>query len=528
MPWIKRKPDDIIIRTDSGEYRLEQTDVKVRFEIKEDKLNLYLKADKEYPRFIILRWNEKTDKPCRVLGDRFERSYGDLMWTGIDPERFMPWYFLVTDGEETSGCGVMVRPNSFVCFEYDPSGVTAWVDVRNGDKGVQLHGRELLAASFVCETYKGISSFSAAQQFCALMSPDPILPKAPVYGGNNWYYAYGNFTREGLIRDVELMSELSENLENPPFMVIDDGWSVERCSGPWIPKAEFGDMGELADQFRARGVRPGIWARLLHNKQFEKEHPERCVKRGGNYGALDPTVPEVKEEIIASLRRIKGWGFELLKHDFTTYDLFGSLGCYLNGSITNDSNWHFYDRTKTNAEIVLELYRLIRKETDGMILIGCNTVSHLCAGLVEVNRIGDDTSGKQWNRNRAVGVNTLAFRLPQNRRFYMVDADCVGILGKNIPWELNRQWLDLLARSGSPLFVSCDPDSADDNVKRDLRVAFAASSRQAEKAEPLDWEYNKNPAHWLIDGAEVEYDWIKESYPPLLKAYPPNTDNIID
>ena len=78
------------------------------------------------------------------------------------------------------------------------------------------------------------------------------------------------------------------------------------------------------------------------------------------------------------------------------------------------------------------------------------------------------------------------------------------------------------------MFVSCDPDSADDNVKRDLRVAFAASSRQAEKAEPLDWEYNKNPAHWLIDGAEVEYDWIKESYPPLLKAYPPNTDNIID
>lgn len=527
MLQIIRQPDDIIIRTDSGEYRSGCPDVKLRFETENGRLKLYVSADRECPQFLVLRWNQKTEEPCRVFGDRWERSYGDLMWSGIDPERFMPWYFLVTNGKSTTGLGVMVRPNSFVCFEYDASGVTAWVDVRNGGKGVRLNGRELLAAAFVCETYEGISSFQAAQRFCALMSPEPMLPKQPVYGSNNWYYAYGNFTRDGLMRDVELLSELTAGLKNRPFMVIDDGWSVERCSGPWLARPEFGDMGDLADRFRAQGVRPGIWVRLLHNKQLEQAHPDWCVKRKTLWSALDPTVPAVKEEIACSLRRIKSWGFELLKHDFTTYDLFGALGYQLNGSVTNESGWSFFDDTKTNAEIVLGLYRLIREQTQGMLLIGCNTVPHLCAGLVEINRIGDDTSGKSWNRNRAVGVNTLAFRLPQNRRFYMVDADCVGILGKNIPWELNREWLDLLARSGSPLFVSCDPDSADEQIKKDLKAAFSHSSRQTETAEPLDWEYNKNPAKWLIDGAQAEYDWILHSYPPLLKAVVPNTDNIL-
>ena len=88
-----------------------------------------------------------------------------------------------------------------------------------------------------------------------------------------------------------------------------------------------------------------------------------------------------------------------------------------------------------------------------MYIIGCNTVSHLCAGLVEINRIGNDTSGMQWNTTRANGVNTLAFRMCQNNTFYKIDADCVGLMEKNIDWRLNRQWLDLLARSGSPLFL---------------------------------------------------------------------------
>ena len=204
------------------------------------------------------------------------------------------------------------------------------------------------------------------------------------------------------------------------------------------------------------------------------------------------------------LQRIRGWGYELLKYDFTTYDLFGDWGKDLGETITNETGWHFFDRSKTGAEIVKGLYRLILEESGDMLLIGCNTVSHLCAGLVHLNRIGDDTSGKDWVRTRKMGVNTLAFRLAQNGAFYLVDADCVGILEDFIPWEKNRQWLDLLSKSGTALFVSCN--KADERQTRDLRAAFLAA-QQPHAMEPLDWLDTKLPQYWMIDGGQTTYAW---------------------
>ena len=196
------------------------------------------------------------------------------------------------------------------------------------------------------------------------------------------------------------------------------------------------------------------------------------------------------------------------------YDRFGDS---LYGKIAVEDGWSFSDKSKTAAEIVLDFYRLIREEAgDDMIIIGCNTVSHLCAGLVELYRIGDDTSGRNWSRTRAFGVNTLAFRLCQNESFYMVDADCVGILGDKIAWKLNKQWLDLLAKSGSPLFVSADPTALTPEMEEDLKQAFKINSIQKNVAVPLDWMYNNSPQEWLIDGVKTEYDFVMDSYPELL------------
>ena len=58
-----------------------------------------------------------------------------------------------------------------------------------------------------------------------------------------------------------------------------------------------------------------------------------------------------------------------------------------------------------------------------------------------------------------MGVNTLAFRLPQHNRFFTVDADCVPCTPQT-PWELNQRFLDLVARSGTALFLSIDPRPA--------------------------------------------------------------------
>lgn len=513
---ILRKPDDIKVVCEG-----ENNDAEVRTVIEGRKLLVYLKANASLPKYICARWNYRADKPVKIMGDKWERSYGDMEWHSLNGEIFMPWYFLMSDGKETVGCGVMVQPNSFVSFQCDASGITAWFDVRCGGVGVRLNGREILAGTVVCESYSGMSEFQAAREFCKVMSSKPILPKEPVYGSNNWYYAYGKFTKADLTEDAKLISELTKECENRPYMVIDDGWEIGRTGGPWTPKDEFADMAAITKEFKEIGVKPGIWFRPLHDEELEEKHPDWRMHAGAEGRALkylDPSHPEVKKYLTDLISKIKGWGFELIKHDFSTYDMFGYFGDYLNGKISPSDELYFYDRTKTSAEIVLDFYRLIRKAAGDMVIIGCNTVSHLCAGLVEINRIGDDTSGREWSRTRAYGVNTLAFRLCQNKAFYMVDADCVGILDDNIPWKLNKQWLDLLANSGSPLFVSMKPASLNDEMKRDIAAAMRKNAIQNSSAEPLDWTYNNQPQEWLINNEHRSYDFIMDSYPSLLKA----------
>ena len=215
--------------------------------------------------------------------------------------------------------------------------------------------------------------------------------------------------------------------------------------------------------------------------------------------------PAVKEYVKADIERIKEWGYELLKHDFTTFDLFGAWGGNLFLTENDTDSWCFFDKSKTNAEIVLDLYRLIKDTAQDMYIIGCNTVSHLCAGLVEINRIGNDTSGREWEPTRKNGVNTLAFRLAQNEAFYMCDADCVGILADNIPWEKNKQWLHVLSYSNSPLFVSCS-NKLTDEQKNDLAEAYKVFQKKHE-TKPVDIFENFTPSVWEIDGETVKYEW---------------------
>ena len=513
---ILRNPDDIRVICENKE-----KGAAVTTELKNKKLYVYLKSAIARPEYICMRWKHRITEPVRIMGDAWERSYGDLEWHSLNGEIFMPWYFVAHSAKETVGCGVMVQPNSLVSFQCDASGVTAWLDVRCGGKGVRLGDRELLCAVFVCEHYEGMSAFKAATEFCKVMSPSPRLPKHPVYGSNNWYYAYGNSSREEILKDTTLLVELTSNNSNKPYMVIDDGWSVHSVCGPWEPNEKFGDMKSLAYEMKSMGVRPGVWFRPLHDEQAYKEHPEWRLHKGENgsrVSFLDPSHPQVKDYLSGEVRKIKNWGFELIKHDFSTYDMFDRFGFDLNGKLVVDNDWTFYNDTKTSAEIILEFYRTLREAAGDMVLIGCNTVSHLSAGIFEISRIGDDTSGKTWSRTRAIGVNTLAFRLCQNRAFYMVDGDCVGILDDHINWDLNRQWLELLSKSGTPLFVSMQPKSVTETMKKDLADAFALNSVQENTAEPIDWMYNNQPQEWMIDGKKYSFDWVMNDYPTLLSG----------
>ncbi|SFI79011.1 alpha-galactosidase [Paenibacillus sp. UNC496MF] len=470
---------------------------------------LELEAPEHAVRQLKLRWNAKQEGRLLILGDHWERGYGELEWRGIVPERVLPWYFLRHDGARTAGFGVKTGPNAFCYWQLDADGITFTADVTSGAEGVRLGARKLLVAELLHDPgEEGVSPFEAARRFCRLLCDRPVLPKQPVYGGNNWYYAYGNSSHEEILADSRFMSSLSAHPTNRPYMVIDDGWQLVSgggaCNGgPWVGNAKFPDMARLVDDMKAAGVKPGLWCRPLLTAE---DVPADWIRYEGSGGrVLDPSVPEVLEHVRASVAAMAGWGIDLLKHDFTSYDLLGQWG------FTMKSRPHalkpsFRDGSRTTAEITLALYRTIAEASGQADVIGCNTFSHLSAGLFEIQRTGDDTSGRWWERTRYMGVNTLAFRMPQHGTFYSHDADCVG-LTPDVPWALNERWLRLLAGSGTPLFVSAAPSAVTKEQEAALRRAFELAAEPQPAAEPLDWLDNTCPARWLLNGEETSFAW---------------------
>ena len=222
---------------------------------------------------------------------------------------------------------------------------------------------------------------------------------------------------------------------------------------------------------------------------------------------VDPTVPEVLEKVVGDITRLREWGYELIKHDYTTYDIFGRWGFQMGTALTRDG-WSFASGAgRTTAEVIDDLYGAIRGAAGESLIIGCNTVSHLSAGHFEICRIGDDTSGTEWTRTRKMGVNTLAFRGVQHGAFYVADADCVGVTTA-VPWALTRQWLDLLARSGTMLFTSLAPDALGAQQRQDLRTAFALAATPQPLGQPLDWQHNVYPERWRLMGRERTFEWV--------------------
>jgi alpha-galactosidase len=457
-----------------------------------------------------LRWH--ADLPAaklRVLGDAWERSYGELGWREVIPERPLPWYFLTFDGKTTHGYGVAVGAAALAFWQCDREGISLWLDVRNGGKGVLLGQRTLpIATVIVRQGEQGESPLSAAKALCRLLSPSPKMSAGPIYGSNDWYYAYGNNTPDGILRDATLVAELAPSAGPRPFTIIDMGWESQK---------KFPDMPGLADSIRSKGVRPGIWIRptqpaaqpdprlLLPARRFASATE---ATRNPSY---DPTIPEALDLALHKVREVKNWKYELIKHDFSTYDLLGQWGFSMKASPALPG-WSFNDRSRTSAEIIRSYYQSISDIAGSSLVIGCNTIGHLGAGIFDAQRIGDDVSGKIWERTRRMGVNTLAFRLAQNHAFFSADADCVPFTSK-IPWQLTRQWLDVVAKSGTVLLISPEPGAVSPEMKVAIRSAFAIAANGGRALTPADWLDTHTPYQWQADApshsTNEHYDWLQ-------------------
>ena len=71
-------------------------DVAVRLDKANNATSVTLSAPMMAVKTIILRWRGSLARGARILGDAWERGYGDLEWRGIVAERVLPWYALVS------------------------------------------------------------------------------------------------------------------------------------------------------------------------------------------------------------------------------------------------------------------------------------------------------------------------------------------------------------------------------------------------------------------------------------------------
>lgn len=507
----------VTAKWENDDYNLD--DINVKLNQDNEHLAIFLTAQTSKVKWIKLRWNNLSwDKNVRFLGDAWERGYGDMEWKGMNPNRFMPWYFCAKSEAKSVCYGVKVRPSAMCFWQMDSLGMTLFLDVRCGGSGVNLKGRVIKLADVIACEMRDCTSFEAMQEFCGQMCEDPILPKYPVYGSNNWYYAYGKSSESEILADCDYILNLTKDIENKPYMVIDDCWQEhhrlnEYNGGPWTKGNEkFPDMKALADKLVQKGVRPGIWVRLLLNEDENIKNEWRL----SHNNCIDPTNPEALNYIKEDIKRICNWGYTLIKHDFSTFDLFGKWGFQMSPLVTDDG-WHFYDDSLTSAEVVKLLYKAIldasvEASNGETLILGCNTIGHLGAGYMHINRTGDDTSGVIWERTRFMGVNTLAFRLPQHGKFYEIDADCVGIDG-GILWSMNKQWADVLAQSGTPLFISVRPNILNETEKQELHEILKVASKQEHHVIPVDWEETTCPEHWQDKDHDIDckYQWFEET-----------------
>jgi alpha-galactosidase len=506
-----------LLKSGSGKWGAEN--ITVSLINRKNSIEVFVDAPQTALEQITLVWETGSKLSSILLNDHWERTYGDVSWHKPSTSELFPWYFMeITPKNEIYGFGVKTGGNTFCSWQVTENGLSLTLDTRSGGNGVQLGSRTLKAAEIVVYKSDETTPFVALKEFLKKMCDKPRMPKQPVYGINDWYFSYGNNSEKLIIEHTEMMAPMAEGLKNRPFSVIDAGWFQSPPSSPndccWgdnmdTPDEKFGDMGKLAEKIRTIGMRPGIWTRPLCGSYKDAASLMLPMIKGREEKkpVLDPTIPENLERVKNYFKLYNQWGYEMVKFDFTTFDIFGKWGFEMIAEKRmTEPSWAMNDNSKTNAEIVLKLYKTIREAAGETYIIGCNTISHLSAGLFELNRIGDDTSGHEWERTRKMGVNTLAFRSVHQGTFYAADGDCVGLTPK-VPWAKNKQWMELVAKSGTPLFISAQPEATGPEQKAFIKECFALASQELPAGEPLDWLENAFPAKWKLNGETVSFNW---------------------
>ena len=521
---VLRAPDNSFGATENSPFRFEEAayasnDVKFEYIVGEKSAKVIVYPSGSPVKYLKLRFRGDLSELDKVYGDEWERS-GDnafLEWRSVMANRALPWFCYLKSGDQTACYGVKTGADCFAFWQVDTRGITLFLNLTSGLRGTDL--KEPLVACEVVELFgkEGEDSYKVAKSFSHLMCDAPKLPKEPVFGVNNWYWAYGRISHDSIMEETDCLLDMCDGTFHRPYMIIDDGWQLNRTygknnyiGGPWsIYNDRFNHMSDTANAIKQKGAKPGIWFRpLLTLGDFPTE-AEYAYASGGKI--LDPSHPYTLERVEQDAAMIRSWGFDLIKHDFTTIDIIGrNPMCGANSTkVLSAREKSFFDNTKTTATVIKNLYAAIKKGAGRADIIGCNTISHLTAGIHSVYRVGNDTSGRNFEWTRRNGVNSV-MRLPLNGAFYNVDPDCAAFTEQVDP-ELNLDFLEMCALTGMTTLASVTPHILDDKQMARINEIYKTADKNEMRLGIANYDKNANPEIFVSEDQSIvkKYNWEK-------------------
>ena len=520
---VLRAPDKVIGATEQTPFRFEesiQTECPVKYDyVVSNGVGKVIVYPSDSPiKFLKLRFRGELNFVEKVLGDQWERcginSY--VEWRSVMANRPLPLYTYLYADKTTACYGVKTGPNCLPYWQVDTHGITLFLNLCCGNEGVDL--KEPIVACEVVELIgkKGEDSFKVAKKFARIMCDNPVLPKEPIFGVNNWYWAYGEISHDTIKTETEYLIKMCEGTKNRPYMIIDDGWQINRTygsncyiGGPYdYCNNKFSSMKETVDMIHEMGAKAGLWFRPL---QTMGDCPKDAIFESQEGGAviLDPSHPYTLKKVFDDAKRFSDWGFDLLKHDFTCMDGTGFVGPIDDKKTTEilSPNRKYYDKTKTTAMIFKNLYRAIQDGFGDKDIISCNVFGHLSAGIHSIHRVGADNSGHAFEWTRRDGINSV-MRLPTNNAFYNVDPDCAAFTEKT-PVKANLDFLEMCAITGMTVLASIKPGILTEDEMKEINRIFKIADKNEKFYEIKNFDKNANPEEFVSpDGKDyVRFDW---------------------
>ncbi|MBO7176507.1 MAG: hypothetical protein J6W14_03975, partial [Clostridia bacterium] len=145
----------------------------------------------------------------------------------------------------------------------------------------------------------------------------------------------------------------------------------------------------------------------------------------------------------------------------------------------------------------------------GATILGCSSSGNLAAGIHAIQRVGADTSGRNFEVTRACGVGTFV-RLPQNNTFFVHDPDCASFTAK-VSHGRNLDFLEAAAVSGALTVASVTPKTLTSEEMARIRGIFKIASQGGLGAIPTDWLGHQEPTTFeTADGRRFVFDWYSD------------------